>query len=135
MRTVYDEPARGCGFRKKGGIYLVSDGLAAPCGRLPIPLDVCPCCGAGIKPTRGWTWIQPRMIIEKTEPPACSGDYCTECPVGGDIPERAGLLWIGEKFYATVEQFEIEAARLGVSRRIHLNGQQDMALEVLHGDE
>src|SRR5262249_4554709 len=30
-----------------------ADGPSAPCGRLPIPLDVCPTCHGGIHPTRG----------------------------------------------------------------------------------
>lgn len=38
------EGARGCGYRKAGGIYLVSGGIPRPCGKLPIPLTTCPTC-------------------------------------------------------------------------------------------
>lgn len=44
MATVHTsvESARGCGFRKGGGIYLVSGGLSEPCPKLPIELKVVP---------------------------------------------------------------------------------------------
>lgn len=65
--TISTEQARGCGYRKPAkdgvGIYLVGDGLGAPCGLLPVPLGVCPCCGGGIKQTRGWTWITPQSLF------------------------------------------------------------------------
>lgn len=32
---------------------------------------------------------------------------------------RAGLLWVGEAFYPTPDDFSTEAARQGISRRIH----------------
>lgn len=41
------EGARGCGFRKTDGLYLVCDGLGSACGKLPIPCEVCPTCGRG----------------------------------------------------------------------------------------
>jgi hypothetical protein len=42
------------------------------------------------------------------------------CPAADEaaLGERVGLLWIGEKFYPTVEAFQTEAAWLGISRRI-----------------
>jgi hypothetical protein len=40
------EPKRGCGYRKVGGIYLVSGGEGRPCGCLQIPLHTCPSCRA-----------------------------------------------------------------------------------------
>jgi hypothetical protein len=58
------EAARGCGYRKGGGMYLVSGGISQPCGLLPIPLDVCPCCNQGIKPARGWTWIDVSKLTQ-----------------------------------------------------------------------
>ena len=64
IQTIVNESERGCGFRKKGGLYLVSEGLAAPCGKLPIPLTVCPVCGQGIKPSRGWTWINGKKLVD-----------------------------------------------------------------------
>ena len=109
------ESERGCGYRH-AGIYLVSDGLAVPCGRLPIPLTSCPTCSCGIKPSRGWTWINGRAIAEASGN-ACTSSNCHRCPLASPM-DRVGLLWIGEKYYATPQDWTDEALRLGVSRRI-----------------
>lgn len=123
------EARRGCGYRKVGGIYLVSDALGAPCDRMPYPLEVCPCCGAGVKPARGWTWIDPvklfgeHMGCRDTLPcPICQPAFFfgEKTLVNGktlETAKRAGLLWIGDQFYSPTE-FLSEAAMLGVSRRI-----------------
>ena len=131
--VISKEQARGCGFRKPSaggvGIYLVGPGLGEPCGKLPLPLDVCPCCHAGIKPSRSWTWIVPSQLFANT--PACKlvatvkkklpfaePAQCLVCPVGTAPPGRHGLLWIGESFYDTPSEFMREAARMGVSRKV-----------------
>jgi hypothetical protein len=111
------EEERGCGFRKAGGMYLISDGLGAPCARFPVKLDVCPVCHSGIKPSRGWTWINPAGLLGFTEFTNCGGFACSGCPMNGSL-DRAGLLWVGEKFYPTPAEFTHEAAKMGVSRRI-----------------
>jgi hypothetical protein len=111
---VSREGKRGCGFRKPGGIYLVSDGPGRPCSKLPIPLEVCPCCGGGIKPSRGWTWVNGTQLAESK---TCDRGECSTCPLGGPIG-RCGLLWIGEKFYPTPDDWTREAATQGVSRRL-----------------
>lgn len=128
------EARRGCGYRKKGGIYLVSDALSAPCDRMPYKLDVCPCCGAGIKVARGWTWIDPiklfgehqrcadQNVCPMCHPETVFGAYQIKdnLVMGGEttVPaRRAGLLFVGDKFY-TPDEFLIEAERLGVSRRV-----------------
>jgi len=132
------EHRRGCGWRKPGGLYLVSDSLAQACGRLPIPLDICPTCGGGIHAARGWTWVN-ATALAATKP--CPGlnlvimadiapgqtlivpagrliaFRCSTCPLGGPLG-RAGLLWVGGVFYPTPAAFTLEAARQGVSRRI-----------------
>lgn len=95
--TVVDEE-RGCGWRKEGGLYLMGGGWSIGCGRLPLALERCPTCDRGIKPGRGWTWVDPRPLF-----PAMT---------------RAGLLWIGGQFYPTPAAFLAEADRLGISRRI-----------------
>jgi len=68
------EMKRACGFRKKGGYYFVAgaDELRR-CSCLPIPLDTCPCCGHGIKFSRGSTWVDPRPLLEgkKCNDPLC----------------------------------------------------------------
>lgn len=115
---------RGCGYRKPGGLYVVS-GVSAlsPCCKLLNVLNVCPCCGSGIKPTRGWQWIDADAIFGGTvctagnEGSRIEGYASMVCPLNGKIG-RAGLLWIGESFYPTVEDFEKEAAAQGISRRI-----------------
>jgi hypothetical protein len=116
------EARRGCGFRKVGGLYMVCGGAALVCDRLPFPVGACPCCGAGIKYARGWTWFQPFKIFGGDH----AFDGACECP--GACPAcypsfhfgdegRAGLIWVGEKFYSP-EEFLTESRDLGVSRRV-----------------
>lgn len=114
------EGARGCGYRKPGGLYLVSGGMMDACDRLPIALPVCPTCGCGTKPSRGWTWVVPDALLEGHLGPHGSDVHSAGCPLGapGRLGERCGLLWIGEAFYARPEDFTREALRMGVSRRI-----------------
>ena len=121
--TISVESARGCGYRKAGkkgyGIYLMADAPSAPCGRLPFPLTVCPCCGAGVKPSRGFTWIMPEKLFMGTADTNCESPICYACPMNDLIGMgMAGLIWIGEKFYPTAEHFRIEAQRMGISRKI-----------------
>jgi len=119
--TVKHEGPRGCGHRKPGGLYLVTDGLGQPCGRLPLPLVCCPTCGQGIRPARGWSWVDPRPIIQMAPPCVNSPAACGGCPLSraDGLGERAGIIWVGEQFYRTPTEFNVEAARMGVSRRIH----------------
>jgi len=60
-KTVKDK-IRGCGWRKPGGLYLKSSSMFSTCGKLPLEIEVCSCCGAGIKPARGWTWNENALI-------------------------------------------------------------------------
>jgi hypothetical protein len=112
---VSAEGPRGCGYRKVGGLYLVSDGPGVACGRLPLRVEHCRVCGAGIKPARGWTWINPQELFDEREP--CEQPHCYLCPVSGP-PERAGLIWIGRQHYKTPRDFTREAEQMGCSRRI-----------------
>lgn len=128
------EAKRGCGYRKVGGLYLVGSGQGIACDRLPIALEICPCCGQGIKQTRGWTWVDvaglvkgPHLIREAhrqqsgrayaVDQPCPCHPSCPLCHRPQDIG-RAGLLWVGTQFYPTIEHFEQEARTLGVSRRL-----------------
>lgn len=95
---------------------MMSSGTFAPCGKLPVPLDVCPCCHAGIKPSRGWTWFNPRPFVEPVQCRLGPKD-CNHC-ILSTPPAKAGLLWVGEKFYPKTSDFSDEAAKLGISRRI-----------------
>lgn len=113
------EAKRGCGYRKVGGTYLVDDGRGSPCCKLPLELSICPCCGNGIKQTRGWTWIDAGKMFGAG---GCrSGDPLTmaTCPaVNPASMGRVGLLWVGEKFYKRPLDFQLEASKQGISRRV-----------------
>jgi hypothetical protein len=111
------EEKRGCGYRKVGGLYLRGSGDGVPCDRLPLPLTVCPCCSAGIKQTRGWTWIDVPLFVGKAHENCIDDNPCVLC-TNTEIIGRAGLLWIGTQFYKTTGEFMSESARLGISRRI-----------------
>lgn len=112
------EKKRGCGYRKVGGIYLVSEPGGSSCCSLPLELTICPCCGGGIKQARGFTWVNPTLLFQKQEPlkPGCH----MGCPVANPaiMGERAGLLWVGESFYPTPDAFDKEASTLGISKRV-----------------
>lgn len=113
------EGKRGCGYRKIGGLYLFCDGPGVPCDALPYPLDVCPVCSAGIKFSRGWTWVSRALFV--INPNVCS--ECTALKFGGCAfvgdHDRLGLLWVGEAHYKTPGDFTGEADRMGISRRIN----------------
>lgn len=108
------EERRGCGYRKVGGKYIVSNSIGGPCCRMPIPLCVCPTCNMGIKHTRSYAWIDPKPWLQE---PCSSKSVCAVAD-----PERLGekvlLMWVGEKFYPTAKDFIDEANRLGVSKRV-----------------
>lgn len=119
VQVRYDKE-RGCGWRKPGGIYLISDSVSAPCGKLPLPLTVCPCCSAGIKFTRGFTWVDGDALFRTVECKSAKC-HCASCPMNADEPPslgRCGLLWIGEATYKTPGDWLEEATKLGISRRI-----------------
>lgn len=115
MIRVSAEGRRGCGYRKVGGLYLVCDGPGVECGGLPLVVETCPTCSAGIKPTRGWTWINPKALFPERE--QCGQPWCATCPAN-ERPERSGLIWVGTQHYATPADFTREAQKVGVSRRI-----------------
>ena len=115
------EKARGCGYRAAGGKYLVAGAPSEACPKLPVELSTCPCCGAGIKPSRAWTWITPDPLLDPG--PHGSAEHDAVCPLGTAVDwssgKRAGLIWIGEKFYKTPAHFMAEAREMGVSRRVN----------------
>ena len=120
----------------------MGDYPAESCHRLPFELSVCPACSQGVKPSRGWTWIDGVEILS----PGCERGagiavgvermrHCRTCVVCSThllVPQKefkpneeppehfgmSGLIWIGEKFYPTPETFIDEAIAMGVSRRI-----------------
>ena len=120
------DPRRRGGWRRPG-LYLVADGPAPPCGKLPVPLDVCPACGAGARPSPGWTWINATALLAGRECKGGTGSTgkasatpktsCGNCVLRGPLG-RAGLLWIGSRYYPTPEDFSREAREVGIARRI-----------------
>lgn len=124
INTITNEAKRGCGYRKEGGLYLMSGGPEADCGKLPLALDRCPCCGAGIKFARGWTWVNGKLLFADRKcsiagsMPQVLGEGCCGC-VLGNPPEKMGLVWVGEKFYPTPADFLKEGMAQGVSRRVN----------------
>lgn len=118
IETRYDSE-RGCGWRKPGGLYLVSGELTVSCGRLYLSLSVCHTCGCGVKASRGWTWVNLPTLVAENEPTKCDKSYCSQCPLNPHrAPERMGLLWVGEQFYKTPDAWIREAEHQGASRRI-----------------
>lgn len=118
---IAHESARGCGFRKVGGLYLRGSDIGFECGRLPIPLTTCPCCSHGFKPARGWTWVDGDRLLEAAPECLSPKRHCRRCPLQAVIDEgigRSGLLWIGEQFYPTTKAFNDEAKSMGISRRM-----------------
>lgn len=111
------ESRRQCGYRKVGGIYLCGSGAGHECDRLPYPLTICPCCSAGIKQSRGWTWINVPLLTGGVHRDCLDGFPCPFC-MATDSLGACGLLWIGQQFYKTPGEFTREADGLGISRRI-----------------
>lgn len=121
------EARRKCGYRKVGGTYLVTAPGGFDCGRLPVSLVPCPKCGHEPAFTRGIQRVEPRHFLHAAglcayahEAKRHSGRVgrCDLCPFDRAFSsEVAGLMWVGEKFY-TPEEFQTEAAALGVSKRI-----------------
>lgn len=109
------ESRRGCGYRKPGGLYLVSGLYGRYCGMLPIEMSVCPTCRHGIKPARGWTWIN---LTEFATGTCKKEDGCGDCPIADAKIQEVGLIWVGEKFYPSTQMFSREADAMGISRRI-----------------
>lgn len=120
---------RGCGFRYPG-LYLFGTGIAVSCDRLPLKIPVCPCCGETLRPLRSVRIINPQKMFgthytcEPTEAemndPLTLRETCdcdVECPACHP-PNKAGLMWIGERYYPTPKDFIREARQAGVSKRI-----------------
>ena len=128
IETRFDK-RRGCGWRKEGGLYLVAPPGGIGCGRFPLRLDVCPTCSGGIKPTRGFTWIDPGPLFATAVcrwPDATPlipggivvGKMCRDCSPHPRDVGRAGLVWVGGVHYRAPSDFLRESRELGISRRI-----------------
>lgn len=117
MATIHEqiEAARGCGYRKEGGMYLMSGNLWRGCGKLPIPLTSCPCCNQGIKFSRGFSWVSKDLLKDA---PCDSGNQCNCAPWADESVKKVGLMFVGEKFYKSPADFQKEVIESGLSKRI-----------------
>lgn len=109
------EQRRGCGWRKVGGIYLCGGYISVPCDRLPLPLDVCPVCGQGVKVGLGFTKVNPYRLW------GIHGE-CTDrlrpCFVCDPKDTWAYIMGVGGRYYKTPQDFMQEARQMGISKRI-----------------
>ena len=69
-----------------------------------------------------YDWMCEEGTHHDTQPAKCW--FCADPASAGlpwdyQGPRRVGLLWIGEKFYSTVEEFLLEGWHQGLSRRVH----------------
>ena len=110
------EQVRACGWKKVNGLYLVGEFMPVSCDRLPYPLNICPCCGAGIKLGRNFTAINPAKLFGRHSKCVDTHRPCKICDPTEDI---AYVIRIGESFYKKPEDFISEAIQQGISRRIH----------------
>lgn len=111
---------RGCGVRDRAGrMYLVSLGKGRGCGKLPIPLGICPCCGMGFKFSRTPQWIEQPESLWFNRECGAGDDHCRNCPMSRGYETGAALLmWIGKEHYPTPQAFNAEAEVMGISRYI-----------------
>lgn len=113
------EEKRGCGYRKIGGLYMVGGAVGLGCDRLPMKLEACPVCGAGIHFTRSMTLIYPLDLFNPHDTDEvicqCEKRPCRVCDPTEDI---AYVMNVGVQHYPTKEHFIEEANRMGVSKRI-----------------
>ncbi len=111
---------RGCGRRKIGKLYLVSDGAFSTCGKLPVELHRCPTCHAGFVLSRTPYMIpEPELLWAGQKCEHLHGD-CGACPLrDGHTMGPALLMQIGEQYYPTPGAFGLESMTQGISRRIN----------------
>lgn len=125
---VSGEKSRLCGYRKIGGLYLVSGGDAKDCGKLPVSLERlnrCHHCGLPlsedhkIRFSRAPRMLQQPELLWRDIPCANGLMACRNCPLSNGYETGPALLiWIGEQFYPTPAHFNRESLEQGLSRRI-----------------
>lgn len=115
---------RGCGFRYPG-LYLFGSGIAVSCDRLPLKIPICPCCGETIRALRSVRIFDPNKMFgvhyKYDCDPSIQGAKTCDCDISCPAchpPAKAGLMWIGERYYPTPKDFIREAQQAGVSKRI-----------------
>jgi len=122
------ESVRGCGYRKIGGLYLVSNaGFIVTCDGLPLKLDTCLCCGFAPPFSRNLQRLHPQYIMQASEEKhhkivnsewvKIECDCLLDCPVCHTKHDQVyGLMFVGTDY--TPSSFIREAVKMGVSKRI-----------------
>lgn len=122
------EGKRGCGYRKAGGIYIVSGGIGEPCERLPIPIVTCDHCKRpGIEFTRSIQWVGVSYALAGAKACEFNPGHCPHCvicqPVNmereAEPKDLFALMWVGESHYPTPMDWTKESNAMGVSRRLN----------------
>ena len=113
-----EEYARGCGYRKPGGIYLMSDGIQVNCDRLPFKAEQCEDCGHTYKNMRGLTSFWPHYFLrrENDRLPTCGVEL--KCPACDPPTGQHWAISVGVSFYPTTQDFVREANVMGISKRV-----------------
>jgi len=74
-----------------------------------------------MKPARGWTWLDGDEVLRASpECPDRGKKNCEACAIHNYIRHgvgMCGLIWIGETHYPTIQHFNREAEKMGISRR------------------
>jgi len=114
-------PVCGEGIKfTRGWVRLQARKLLKECGE---EIIICPQCGeqmvksdqfAGKNFRNIWLCENCRIAIERNPEPCTCDEHCPIC----NPPEKAFMLWVGEKFYPTPHDFTIEAERLGISKAV-----------------
>jgi hypothetical protein len=116
------EKARGCGFRRVGGTYLVGNGLTRSCDMLPVKLLPCPTCGFKVPFNRGFMWLSKKWIENyakghRATVTCTCPENCSLCfPETNDL-KKYGFMWVGSNDYSPAS-FIAEARKQGISKRI-----------------
>lgn len=111
---VYDRK-RGCGFRRQGFYLRTDPAQIMECGKFPLMLKECECCGLKIKLTRSLQKINVQRLFQNVD---CDNprQSCRGCLIN-----RTGfgyLISIGHKHYPSRDDFRREAIEMGISKRI-----------------
>lgn len=112
------ENKRAYGYRVPGGKYIIGGAYAKSCAKFPVPLEPCPHCGASVKFSRGFQYIDGDMFAATSGFCPLSESDCEICfPICGQL-EQLGLMWVSKKFYPTPADFNREAIAIGICKRI-----------------
>lgn len=114
------EKQRMCGYRIVNKLYLVGRGVSLSCDRLNYDLHPCPCCGGGVKFSRGLSYVDWEHFAGKHAGKDGAKCECGKgCPICYPPAQRIALMPVGTKYYGTPDEFIKEALAQGISKRIN----------------